>query len=293
MKKKSRADQELPAALAIDNNNILKYEILPRLPAKSICRFMCVSKQWNSFLSTRMFANMQLLQHHINNPKKTYKLLLIDKPAVDKDSCCKSLNHGSVTVGFNILKEACPIFDLLLASLDGLVCVASTKTVINSLALWNPLTDAYYKLPSNPNFTRPYDSIHDVIGFYSDSSNDYKLLYWATFCDHSLYFSIIKPSTDDQCIICFDVNTEEFRGSMWKLNSDDGTWEEVAFFSRSPYSVFGKQSRLHRKVCMTRNARDDWFAILEGGPRDSPNFEIMNMEEFTLTNPSWPEYTYS
>nr|XP_043635917.1 putative F-box protein At2g02030 [Erigeron canadensis] len=362
------------------DNSIIEYEILPRLPAKSVGRFKSVSKQWNSFLSTHMFGKMHHLRH-INN--KTYKLLILDKPLVDL--CSQPLNNGSVTVGFNRLEEADPRFDSLLGSLDGLVCVASTETV-NSLALWNPFTGAYYKLPPNPSFTRPFNSYkdfryrgRDVVGFYSDSSNDYKLLYmipldqeayiysqrlnswrkieflidrysflrhyrWsrATFCDHSLYFSVkdLGP-VKHPYIICFDVNTEEFRviqfpplpsgarcmyhanfvgidgcihlcaayyigcprpfnGIVWKLNGDGATWAEVAFYPGT-HQENNFADPVEHATCVTRNARDTWLAISDGGwaksnfevgPNSDP-FEIMSMEEFTLTPQVLPMWTYS
>ncbi|KAF5797156.1 putative F-box domain-containing protein [Helianthus annuus] len=142
MKKKKMKNDELPLSL-IESN------ILPRLPAKSVGRCMCVCKQWKSFLSTPMFARMHLRHVTIND-------------------------------------------------------------------------------------------YNDVVGFYTDSSNDYKLLYlingarngayiysnrldsWrkidfsvgtacserpqSTLCGKFVYFK-----ASHRWIICFDVKTEKFR----------------------------------------------------------------------------------
>nr|XP_043638274.1 putative F-box protein At2g02030 [Erigeron canadensis] len=174
-KKKIKKSEKADHHELISPNDIIDYEILPRLPAKSVCRFKSVSKQWKRSLSSHIFGKMHQFHHINNNIQKTYKLLLLDKPRVD---CGEPLNDGSSgTVGFNLLEEADPRFDMVLASLDGLVCVASSK-IVNSLALWNPLTRACYKLPPHPKkHFFPYHPRLDVIGFYSDSSNDYKLLY--------------------------------------------------------------------------------------------------------------------
>nr|XP_043638182.1 F-box protein CPR1-like [Erigeron canadensis] len=229
--------------------------------------------------------------------------------------------------------------------------LASTTKIFTSLALWNPLTGACYKLPPHP---KGYDPHSGLIGFYSDSSNDYKLVhmvFWgavaayiysqrlnswrkiefvigecyfdqwsqATFCDHSLYFWVRHYEHDHEYIICFDVNTEDFRiiqfpplpsgatrlhsslvvidgcihlcvaynirkdyiwfkrGNMWKLMPGD-SWVEVAYFPGAPDDDDDLSLDIPN-VCITRNARDSWLAIMDG---NNNSFEIMNMEDFTL-----------
>ncbi|PWA69210.1 F-box domain-containing protein [Artemisia annua] len=148
-------------------------------------------------------------------------------------------------------------------SFDGLLCLAAMLP--QELAFWNPLTGAFKKLSDNscsPRFYKPsctlrplkfspdnISSSSDVIGFYIDSSNDYKLLHmvsngalgayvyslrtdswrkieylidnadcisnyhWspATFWEHNLYFVVLDLAGDQRCIICFDVKSEKFR----------------------------------------------------------------------------------
>ncbi|XP_076890989.1 F-box/kelch-repeat protein At3g06240-like [Bidens hawaiensis] len=132
---------------------------------------------------------------------------------------------------------------VMLASLDGLVCLTS-KRECGKLAFWNPLTGAYKRLSAGP--IDPFRITLNPIGFYMDSSNDYKLLYliiggqpysrayiyshildswrefefpvadhvWtnATFWGQCLYFNVKNmPTTRHSTILCFDVNTEKFR----------------------------------------------------------------------------------
>ncbi|XP_076956982.1 F-box/kelch-repeat protein At3g23880-like [Bidens hawaiensis] len=139
---------------------IIQSEVLPRLPAKSIGRFRCVCKSWKSFLCSPGFA-----RSHIRYNTK-YKLLLLDQPTrTFRTLDCEPVNHTSITT------RPIPFKDdvVILASLDGLVCVAVKNT--RELAFWNPLTGAYKKI-----YTKFVVDMSDAFTFYIDSSSDYKLL---------------------------------------------------------------------------------------------------------------------
>ncbi|PWA85305.1 F-box domain-containing protein [Artemisia annua] len=106
-----------------------------------------------------------------------YKLLMFDKynEARPKSFCtldCENLN----SMIYIPSKYFDPRLKFILASLDGLVCLTSVN--MKQFAFWNPLTGAYKMLPFNgyhsSNMRRSRDGI---IGFYIDSSNDYKLLH--------------------------------------------------------------------------------------------------------------------
>ncbi|KAM0044818.1 putative F-box domain, galactose oxidase/kelch, beta-propeller, F-box associated interaction [Helianthus debilis subsp. tardiflorus] len=226
MKKKKMKNDELPLSL-IESN------ILPRLPAKSVGRCMCVCKQWKSFLSTPMFAQIHLRHVTIND----YKLLLLDglSQVIFRTLDCEPLYNGLRTVRSKPSPD--PSAGCIIASLNGLVCLAGRPFKLSS---WNPLTGAYKRLSSLPDY--PFFSLNcnDVVGFYTDSSNDYKLLYlingarngayiyssrldsWRkidfsvgtvcserpqyTLCGQFVYFK-----ASHRWIICFDVKTEKSR----------------------------------------------------------------------------------
>ncbi|KAK9077250.1 hypothetical protein SSX86_005587 [Deinandra increscens subsp. villosa] len=73
---------------------------------------------------------------------------------------------------------------LIVASRDGLVCVALTET--RQLAFWNPLTRAYKTF-----HTRFYDDLFKFtpMAFYSDSSNDYKFLHVVSVSEGAFIYS--------------------------------------------------------------------------------------------------------
>ncbi|KAK1415795.1 hypothetical protein QVD17_31582 [Tagetes erecta] len=215
--------------------SLIESQILPRLTAKSVGRCRCVCKQWKSFLSAPSFART-------NIPNNDYKLLLVE-------------DQGNLrTLPDNILHANPDPSDVyILASLDGLVCLGS-KSIPTKLLFWNPLTGAYRKLcdphPHYPFFDLPpfWDG---GVGFYKDSSNDYKLVIvmstgvcdfgayvyshkldiwkeidfnvgdmssvnytWssAISCGQCLYFTVeCICKSRRSWIICFDVETETFR----------------------------------------------------------------------------------
>lgn len=226
---------------------IIELEILPKLPAMSLIRCKCVCKRWKSLILTREFARMNL--RHITSDQSLihHKILEVrSKSRIFSTHDCDDVNNdGSTTIHplprIHGVKEG--VF--ILASLDGLVCVALHTS---EFAFWNPLTGACKKFNSNsPSF---HEMLSDAFGFYFDSSNnDYKLLrvvysgnsgayiysqrsdswrkikcleihqfrsnpYWshATFLGQSLYF-MVRPSIRDceSWIIGFDVRSEKFR----------------------------------------------------------------------------------
>ncbi|KAJ0817283.1 putative F-box domain-containing protein [Helianthus annuus] len=219
---------------------IIQSEVLPRLPAKSIGRFRCVCKAWNSFLSTPEFAQMHL-------PYQTnHKLLLLDhhtSPTFRTLDCEQPMSQDSITTTLPIPFQG---HMSILASLDGLVCVALRET--RELAFWNPVTGAYNKFHTS--FYK--DMFNGAFALYIDSSNDYKLVHivsegafiysqrldlwrkinhpsldiselisnydWslATFFEGKVYFRLLNRSllttfTSERCIISFDVESEKFK----------------------------------------------------------------------------------
>nr|GEW71393.1 hypothetical protein [Tanacetum cinerariifolium] len=239
---------------------IIESEILPRLPARSLIRCMCVCKQWKSFISTREFARMNL--YHIRNDQylthsKLIKMSCSSQTFTSRD-CGDLKNHDSTTVRPIPFITGGDEEFIIVGSLDGLVGVALERTC--ELVIWNPLTSAYKKLSklNAPPFFRKY---HDAIGFYFDSSNnDYKLIQvvsndpsgayiysqksdswkkidclvsdqcfsnsrwsFATFVGQSLYFTVkrfIRMAIRRNFIVTFDVKSEKFRNIRFPSQFD-------------------------------------------------------------------------
>ena len=119
----------------------IQTEILPRLPIKSLGRFQCVSKQWKSFLSSQEFIKL-------HKSRNNEKLLLLDpsRPITFHSFDCEP-HFYPVTTLKNVPSEVKHKNALLLASLDGLVCVGFKNS--RKLMFWNPLTGAYKYLSNS------------------------------------------------------------------------------------------------------------------------------------------------
>nr|GEV82938.1 hypothetical protein [Tanacetum cinerariifolium] len=84
--------------------------------------------------------------------------------------------HYPATTLENVPSEVNPKHVLLLASLDGLVCVGFKNS--RKLMFWNPLTGAYKYLFNSKYHGHAYVPYSDAVGFYKDTLNDcYKILY--------------------------------------------------------------------------------------------------------------------
>ncbi|KAK1415797.1 hypothetical protein QVD17_31584 [Tagetes erecta] len=211
--------------------SLIESEILPRLTAKSVGCCRCVCKQWKSFLSTPSFART-------NVANNDYKLLLLEYQG----------NLRTLPDNFLHTKPADSNNVLILASLDGLVCLAigsQAGDALSKLAFWNPLTGAYRNLHDPEFLFYSYFSLH-VVGFYKDSCNDYKLVCVVSTKGNKLHeyeahvysnrldtwrkieFSIgvelsstWSPATfNDQCLYFTVVDKFESRHSSWVICFD-------------------------------------------------------------------------
>lgn len=125
--------------------DIVFFNILPRLPGKSALRFKCVSKQWHSFLSTHMLQKMHLHNVIKNDHQNHHKLAVLSNktPRVFSTIDCEAPEHG--------LSTSCPFpFEAslenitIITSCNGLVCVGIQKdkyglyeSEYTLLILWN------------------------------------------------------------------------------------------------------------------------------------------------------------
>ncbi|GJZ11914.1 F-box domain containing protein [Tanacetum coccineum] len=77
---------------------IIEWEILPRLPAKSLPQFMCVCKQWRSLISSCEFTRKNL--HYLKNKqslthRKVIEIDRLSKTFTTRD--CDDLNNHDLT----------------------------------------------------------------------------------------------------------------------------------------------------------------------------------------------------
>ncbi|XP_023765319.1 F-box/kelch-repeat protein At3g06240 [Lactuca sativa] len=161
-------------------HDVIFYNILPRLPVKYATSLRCVSKQWNSFLNTRLFTNMHL-DHHQNH----HKLLLFSdaKPCTHFRSVhCEALEDGfSDSRSLPFVASSSKNITIL-GSCNGLVCVGVTKEgredeYYSFMMLWNPLTGEYKRMCGDYSDAKCYKVTGSASElYYKASADDYMVL---------------------------------------------------------------------------------------------------------------------
>ncbi|KAL3726656.1 hypothetical protein ACJRO7_031549 [Eucalyptus globulus] len=143
-------------------------EILLRLPVKSLLRFKCVCKRWNSLISSPQFAKT-----HLQIAASSPRILLATNPPLSVS--CESL-HDDDRAGH----EGMPLTQLrppveapdggrphIVGYCNGLVCLEYDDHRI--VVLWNPATGESRNIPNAGCMT--------ICGLgYDPSTDDYKIL---------------------------------------------------------------------------------------------------------------------
>ncbi|XP_022041169.1 putative F-box protein At3g16210 [Helianthus annuus] len=187
-------------------------EILSRLPAKVVCRFKCVSKQWCYELSTPKFVFIHA--RRVGNSIQKKLLSLKENSIVVDDIVAGKLEEDtSETVIFPYDVE--PSFLSIIGSFNGLILLC-IKRSYNELVLWNPTTRRF-KVISDDYFSRYFGRHNDTGGMYFDEHNDLKVLHI------NCYWDVVTARV-------YSRHNDSWR----KLNFLNGTKFGSNFYSWSP-----------------------------------------------------------
>ncbi|KAJ9542004.1 hypothetical protein OSB04_028510 [Centaurea solstitialis] len=183
------------------DDEMLLFQILPRLPATSLGRFRCVCKQWRSFLPTPMFTKMHLL--HVNSQNHLKQLVV---PTTKPCKYFQTIDCEAPEVGLSVNRSVPFKADYdemsIIASLNGLVCLGIDSFEpprvgrYSDIILWNPLTGDYKMLSKDNSHSRINNFEIHAMGYglyYSCSQDDYKLLR-VTLLDDAFVYSLKSDS---------------------------------------------------------------------------------------------------
>jgi len=167
----SQQQQDLP-------HDLIVYQILTRLPVKSLLQFKSVSKEWYSDISSYAFASARfracVSSYSSSSPidclfiqaENNYYLLFYEEQDAVLDYYLVKLEIDFDGEQQNEIQ--------LVGSCNGLVCLAYSSPVASCFYIWNPITNHWCK------FTDPHLlSFNDRTswGFtYVSSSEDYKVV---------------------------------------------------------------------------------------------------------------------
>ncbi|KAF5776778.1 putative F-box domain-containing protein [Helianthus annuus] len=172
-------------------------EILSRLPAKAVCRFKCVSKQWCYELSTPKFVFIHT--RRVGNSIQK-KLLSLKESSIVVDDIVSGNLEVDTSKTVNFPYDVHPSFLSIICSFNGLILVCIKRNP-NELVLWNPTTRRF-KLISDDYFIRYFGRHYDTGGMYLDEDNDLKVLHI------NCYWDVIPPG--ERNIVAYDVISESF-----------------------------------------------------------------------------------
>ncbi|XP_030963621.1 F-box/kelch-repeat protein At3g23880-like [Quercus lobata] len=214
-------------------------EILHRLPVKSLIRFRCISKSWNSLITSPAFINSNLTRSHSNSNKlivtysdvNTGYKLIHEEDNDNNDSSSEQIQQLEFPNNFRRNFQ-------VVGFVNGLFCLYDQSRYI----VWNPCIRKSIALP-NPSVTisflfylafgfdiglpNPSDttSILSYLAFGFDSRiNDYKLL--------RIAFQPINISATKPLVEVYSVN----EGS-WRITSGGDSYPPGVYSSNRSLST--------------------------------------------------------
>ena len=152
-------------------------EILHRLPVKSLIRFRCVSKSWNSLITTPAFINSHLTRSHslLSNSNKLIVRHCLDKPYVENYKLIDDSNDSFdqiQNIELPLTSRRIQHFRLI-GSANGLFSLFEQERFI----LWNPSIRKCITLPKPCITVKAHGRLtcRPAFGF-DPRTNDYKVV---------------------------------------------------------------------------------------------------------------------
>ncbi|XP_023755991.1 putative F-box/kelch-repeat protein At3g17280 isoform X1 [Lactuca sativa] len=219
---------------------ILLFQILPRMPVEALPSLMCVCKKWYLFLKSGAFASA-LIDDHENH----HKHLVL--PTTDGYTFCSidcEAPKDGLTMGrfpFLLPINMRHMINIsILTSVHGLLCLGTIKhenpDIYSDLTLWNPFTNDDKRLSKMSCDTQGIFGL-----YYISSDDDYRLLY-VTHHPNIYIYSVKSDSWRNV------ESTEDFKqsasdwtepGNYWTKPGD--YWEHPSHFLLNEKLYFLKQ----------------------------------------------------
>ncbi|KAL4612534.1 hypothetical protein ACB092_08G207200 [Castanea dentata] len=165
-------------------------DILGQLPVKSLTRFRCVSKSFDSIITDPTFITKHfklnlnqsesLISTNTHSGYLLYTTKVKNRSPSSKHLCAVVCNNDSTLTQISRF-EIPSLFEKhsLVGFCNGLFCLASRRNDLNHIIyLWNPSIRMFKKLLATP-FTDEYKKGHkrSVVGLaYNSQNNDFKIL---------------------------------------------------------------------------------------------------------------------
>ncbi|KAL4607526.1 hypothetical protein ACB092_09G181200 [Castanea dentata] len=257
------------------------FDVLTRLPVKSLIRFRCVSKSWYSIITKPIFINTHLdevksLSNNNNNCNNGY-LLCNPQPRYawsSRDLCTVVCNSD------HRLTEISRFFELpfhsarVVGFCNGIFCFAGEEQFIHrfwpilEIYLWNPSIRKFKMFKATP-YTTPYVSVTLGLAYHSQK-RDYKILRIGCFKEQPPVAEVYTLSSNSWRK--FVVSVESLSPSGGSVTSIVG--QSFLFFNGSLHSIafiqgykfilsFDVNDEKFREIILPQNYLDGLVLISE------------------------------
>ncbi|KAF9604191.1 hypothetical protein IFM89_003937 [Coptis chinensis] len=160
------------------------FEILSRLPVRTLGRFKCVCKSWFDLIRDPFFVDVHMNRAKENNDSLKYMVRLKGNRLYSNSSHPDDYRLQAVNHPFKTSHNEIQVCN----SCNGLLCLISNAEK-ETICLWNPATGDYKVLPSSPTVDPPvWGRLHIEYGFgYCHSTNNYEVVKVVNYCDFDHY----------------------------------------------------------------------------------------------------------
>ncbi|KAL3509064.1 hypothetical protein ACH5RR_028465 [Cinchona calisaya] len=211
------SDSEDPLLLPLPDE--INYEILSRLPVKSLLRFQCVSKSWLSIISSPHFIKSHL--NFVSSSTDNQRILLLfiryDNQIVNCSVNCLLYQQPIDAIPTNFPTFALRGEFAIMGCCDGMMICSSL--IKRCYFLWNPSTRKSKELP---NLGIESENKYDVfLGLgYDETTDDYKVVGIVCLLGHNLKPCSVKIKVYTTRSECWRTIEEDFPGDyIWQESS--------------------------------------------------------------------------
>ncbi|XP_074314825.1 F-box protein CPR1-like [Silene latifolia] len=202
-------------------NEIITNEILPKLPAKSLVRFKCVSKSFNTLISSPDFINLHLQQSLTSSANRLLILAKEDSSdlySFDIDSSDSDTTAVNIPLPHTLDKWLDDGIVSIIGSFNGLLCVGLKRDIDGTdeykHVVINPSTGVFSEVPYKYSPVSGDLYYHISFGFgYDDINKDNKLVRVVENVDRYHYYQGDELYNREVMVYSLNENT-------WKLVED-------------------------------------------------------------------------
>ncbi|MED6213982.1 hypothetical protein PIB30_098696 [Stylosanthes scabra] len=229
------------------NDNIPEHlilKILSKLPVKSLKRFQCVRKSWNTLLDDPSFIKMYyenlmpksenfdsciLLKQEIPDTKQHNIFLLSGKRYEDKTKLDLPPPIQDKNEGFQVLGS----------SVNGTICLSPYGEIVSgNVVFWNPTTDEFKDIPLDPLMINGYDVTFSCIGFgYDTLRDDYILIRTGDYVSKGESVDEEQSYLPSNCDPCSIFEIYYPNGHCRRVISPDG-YPEFHPYSETEFGIY-------------------------------------------------------